>query len=470
MLFNSILFTLFLPAAIILARARIGWELRKSGLLLASYLFYAAWNPAFVVLLWISTCVDWQVGIRLAKTDSPSGRKSLLLLSLATNLGMLGVFKYKTFLIDNTTTLLSMVGVAWEPMELRLLLPVGISFYTFQTLSYTIDVYRRRLKPKRKLIDFALYVAFFPQLVAGPIVRASEFLPQLEAEKRATASKAHLGFIFLLIGLFQKAVLADQLMAPVVDRIYMKTFSPGFLDAWVGTIAFSAQIFFDFSGYSLCAIGAGLMLGFKLPENFRQPYGAVGFSDFWQRWHISLSSWFRDYLYLPLGGNRRGAIRTHFNLGVTMILGGLWHGASWSFVVWGAIHGAFLAAERLLRPLSDRASWTGTWLARRMGSALTYILVCVAWVFFRATDLSTAVKIVEAMFGMAEHASRIRTEYWPAMILAILLVVVHTRLTNVGWEVIILKIQPFFLVSVLALMLFFIAISADSRAFIYFQF
>ena len=444
--------------------------MRKAGLLVASYLFYAAWNPAFVVLVWISTVVDWQVGIRLAKTDSAVRRKVLLIISLVANLGLLGVFKYGNFLIENTTALLGAVGIAWQPLELRLLLPVGISFYTFQTLSYTIDVYRRRLEPKRGLLDFALYVTFFPQLVAGPIVRASEFLPQLETEKRATASQIRWGFILLVIGLFQKTILADQVMAPVVDRIYLSTFKPGLLDAWTGTIAFSAQIFFDFSGYSLCAIGAGLMLGFKLPDNFRRPYGAIGFSDFWRRWHISLSSWLRDYLYISLGGNRRGRVRTYANLSITMLLGGLWHGASWSFVIWGALHGTFLVIERLLRPVLASASWAGTFVARLFGGVLTYVLVCVAWVFFRAGDLSGALKIAGAMFGFAEHASKIRAEYWPALIIALLLVVTHALTRETDWEAIGARLRLGILVPVLALMLFFIAISADSRAFIYFQF
>ena len=470
MLFNSILFAIFLPAVLLLARSRTRWQVRKAGMLLASYLFYAAWNPAFVVLVWISTAVDWQVGLKLAKTESAARRKALLILSLIINLGLLGVFKYGNFLIENTVAVFGAVGIAWQPLELRLLLPVGISFYTFQTLSYTIDVYRRRLEPQRGLLDFALYVTFFPQLVAGPIVRASEFLPQLLTEKRATASQIRWGFTLLVIGMFQKTILADQIMAPVVDRVYLPTFSPGMLDAWTGTVAFAAQIFFDFSGYSLCAIGAGLMLGFTLPDNFRRPYGAIGFSDFWRRWHISLSTWLRDYLYISLGGNRRGAFRTYANLAATMLLGGLWHGASWSFVIWGALHGTYLVIERLLRPVLAGAEWTRTFLGRCLGGALTYALVCVAWVFFRAADLGSATKIAGAMFGFAEHGSKVRAEYWPALIIGLLLVLVHARSRDTDWEVIGARLRLRILVPVLAIMLFLIAISADSRAFIYFQF
>ena len=212
------------------------------------------------------------------------------------------------------------------------------------------------------------------------------------------------------------------------------------------------------------------MLGFKLPDNFRRPYGAIGFSDFWRRWHISLSSWLRDYLYISLGGNRRGRVRTYANLSITMLLGGLWHGASWSFVIWGALHGAFLVVERLLRPVLVGASWTGTFVARLFGGVLTFVLVCVAWVFFRAGDLSGALKIAGAMFGFAEHASKIRAEYWPALIIALLLVVTHALTRETDWEAIGARLRLGILVPVLALMLFFIAISADSRAFIYFQF
>ncbi len=470
MLFNSLLFVLFLPMVLLLAYSSVSWRRKKIGMMLASYFFYAAWNPAFVLLLWLSTTVDYRVGLKLEQTEGPKRRKGLLLISLGVNLGLLAVFKYGNFLIENTTVLLSAVGIDFQPMELRLLLPVGISFYTFQTLSYTIDIYRRRLAPRRDLIDFALYVSFFPQLVAGPIVRASEFLPQLEHERKASPSQIRWGFNLLVIGLFQKVVLADQVMAPVVDRVYQASFHPGMFDAWTGTIAFAAQIFFDFSGYSLCAIGVGMMLGFKLPDNFKRPYGAVGFSDFWRRWHISLSTWLRDYLYISLGGNRRGSLGTYVNLSITMLLGGLWHGASWNFVIWGALHGLYLVIERLLRPVFAGVYWTKTAFGRVLGGAITYVLVCVAWVFFRAADLGGSLKIVNAMFGLADHASKIRAEYWPALVIGIGLVVVHALTRKTEWEAIGARLKLRVALPLLAIMLFLIAISADSRAFIYFQF
>ena len=245
---------------------------------------------------------------------------------------MLGFFKYGGFLLANFRRGLALLGVDYVPPEMDIFLPIGISFYTFQTLSYTIDVYRGHTRPWPSFLDFAMFVTFFPQLVAGPIVRAAEFLPQCVTPKRANAHQLGWGASLLVLGIFEKVVLADGVMAPVVDTVYGSVREAGFFSAWVGTLAFGSQIFFDFAGYSTCAIGAGLSLGFVLPDNFRFPYAAVGISDFWTRWHISLSSWLRDYLYIPLGGNRQGLVRTQANLMVTMLLGGLWHGAAWRFV------------------------------------------------------------------------------------------------------------------------------------------
>ncbi|HSG29610.1 MAG TPA: MBOAT family O-acyltransferase, partial [Candidatus Krumholzibacterium sp.] len=316
---------------------------------------------------------------------------------MCTNLGLLGFFKYGGFLLDNFVRLLAMVGIDYQPPAVSIFLPIGISFYTFQTLSYTIDVYRGRLKPWHSFLDFALFVTFFPQLVAGPIVRAASFLPQCQEPKSFQGARLGWGFSLLVVGLFEKAVLADTLMAPIADRVYAAPFDAGFVDAWVGTLAFSAQIFFDFAGYSTCAIGAALCLGFHLPDNFRFPYAAIGFSDFWRRWHVSLSSWLRDYLYVPLGGNRRGDVRTKINLMLTMLIGGLWHGASWRFVVWGGLHGSYLWAERELRGRFGERAWTSSPMARLGLLFFTYYLVCITWVFFRAEDFSSAFALTRAM-------------------------------------------------------------------------
>ena len=348
MLFNSPTFLAFFLVVLAVHYSPLEWTPKKGFLLLASYLFYAAWNPPFVALIWLSTVVDWYAAKWMFASSSPTLRRGLLILSLTTNLGLLGFFKYSGFVLENFVAVAQLGGVIFTPVDLGVLLPIGISFYTFQTLSYTIDVYRGQLEPADSPLDFALFVTFFPQLVAGPIVRASQFLPQLVEEKRATSAQMGWGFSLFTLGLFEKVVLADSWMAPAADVVYDAAPLAGAMDAWVGTLAFSAQIFFDFAGYSTCAIGIALCLGFALPDNFRYPYAAIGFSDFWSRWHISLSSWLRDYLYIPLGGNRRGRRRTYINLGLTMLLGGLWHGAAWRFVVWGGLHGAYLGIERWL--------------------------------------------------------------------------------------------------------------------------
>ena len=263
--------------------------------------------------------------------------------------GMLGYFKYGTFLLENFRLAMLAWGVDYQPPEMDIVLPVGISFYTFATMSYTLDIYLRRAQPARNFLDYALFVTFFPHLVAGPIMRPTELVPQFEQPRRANANQLCFGLALMTLGLFQKVVLADGFLAGPAEAVYDGMKAPGALDAWIATLAFSGQIFCDFAGYSTTAIGAAMCLGFAMPDNFRFPYAAIGFSDFWRRWHITLSTWLRDYLYIPLGGNRHGEARTYMALMATMLLGGLWHGASWTFVVWGGLHGIYLAAERLLR-------------------------------------------------------------------------------------------------------------------------
>ena len=399
MTFNSYTFAIFFLLVLVLDRWLASWTIRKFALLVLSYLFYCAWNPPFVALLWLSTIVDWHLARWIHRQAHPVTRKLLLIASLATNLGLLGFFKYGNFVLRNLNGLFSWFEWASLPSHLDIVLPVGISFYTFQTLSYTLDVYRRKLTPGKSFLDYALYVTFFPQLVAGPIVRASDFLPQCEAPRRASSAQLGWGLVLLVVGLFNKVVVADTLMAPIADHVFGAASVSSFADAWLGAFAFSVQIFCDFAGYSTCAIGVALCLGFALPDNFRFPYAAIGFSDFWSRWHISLSTWLRDYLYIPLGGNRGGPLRTYYNLMLTMLLGGLWHGASWLFVCWGGLHGLFLVAERLLGKVLARHR-----LTERRGVAgalmlLTFLLVTIAWVFFRARSLSAAGQMLLAMAG-----------------------------------------------------------------------
>ena len=306
MLFNSLTFIAFFAIVLALHYAPLPWRLKKVNLLIASYIFYGAWSPPFVLLLWLSTVLDWYVAKWLDQTEAPRRRRWLLFASMAGNLGMLGYFKYGGFLLENFTQAMGALGMAYRAPEWDIILPVGISFYTFQTMSYSLDVYFRRAKPARSFLDFALFVTFFPQLVAGPIVRPVDLIPQFASPRVASARQFAWGWMLIVLGLFQKIVLADGFLAPVVDKVYgAKEMLPA-LDAWLGTLAFSGQIFFDFAGYTTTAIGTALALGFSIPDNFRAPYAAIGFSDFWCRWHISLSSWLRDYLYIPLGGNRQG--------------------------------------------------------------------------------------------------------------------------------------------------------------------
>lgn len=404
MVFNSLTFLVFLAIVLAVHNLPLSWRTRKANLLVASYVFYAAWNPPFVLLLWISTMVDWLAARAMARAQSRVARRGYLVLSLFTNLGLLGFFKYGGFLVANFAALLRGLGIAYQPAAPDFILPIGISFYTFQTLSYTLDVYRGTLRPARSYLDFALYVTFFPQLVAGPIVRAADFLPQCRAPRRVTADQFGWGCALLLIGLAQKVILADACLAPVVNKVFTAASQAGRLDAWIGVLGFSAQIYFDFAGYSTCAIGTALLFGFTLTENFRRPYGALGFSDFWRRWHISLSTWLRDYLYISLGGNRNGSVRTGVNLMATMLLGGLWHGASWMFVIWGGLHGLYLLGERGLRHVCRGRALTAQLGPRILAILMTYLLVCVAWVFFRAPDLATAFTLLKCMVGGGPNA------------------------------------------------------------------
>ena len=306
MVFNSLTFLVFFAVVLALHRLPFSWTAKKFNLLIASYVFYAAWNPPFILLLWGSTIVDWYIarGIYASRDKSRAVRRSWLVISVAVNLGFIGFFKYGEFLLQNWQALMASFGIAYVPPAWDIVLPVGISFYTFVTMSYTLDVYLGRAKPIPKFLDYALFVTYFPHLVAGPIVRPTQLVPQFQAPRQATRDQVLWGLGLLILGLFQKVVIADGGLASAADAVFGAPGPVGFADAWLGTLAFSGQIFCDFAGYSTAAVGASLCLGFALPDNFRMPYAAIGFSDFWRRWHISLSTWLRDYLYVPLGGNR----------------------------------------------------------------------------------------------------------------------------------------------------------------------
>ncbi len=472
MVFNSLTFLVFFLLVLGLYYGLRSWRSKKAMLLVASYAFYMAWNPPFVLLLWISTIVDWSVAKRMARAPTKRRRLGLLYLSLVTNLGMLAYFKYGEFFLENFVYVASSLGIDYAPADIDIILPVGISFYTFQTLSYTIDIYRGEEKPWPSFLDFALFVTFFPQLVAGPIVRAFDFLPQTATPRRATPKQFAWGLVLVTVGLFEKSVIADTFLAGVADVVYFPGGSPNFADAWLGTFAFAGQIFCDFAGYSTCAIGVAMCLGFALPDNFRYPYAAIGFSDFWKRWHISLSQWLRDYLYISLGGNRRGPIRTYVNLVLTMLLGGLWHGASWAFVVWGALHGFYLVLERVVRRyLSPLPVFSGRF-GLFLGWLGTFLLVCVAWVFFRAPDFGTAFVVVASMFqptDLVPTLSSFDVAKTLGLTAAILAIHLFLRNRSLAW---LFGSVPWWLraIALATMLLSLILLSGEDRAFIYFQF
>ncbi len=471
MLFNSLSFVVFLTIVLALYYLKIfNWTNKKRMLLLASYIFYGLWNPPLVILLWISTMVDWIAGNKLSVEENQRKRKLWLLMSLVVNLGFLAFFKYRDFMLDNFTNIVNSYGYGYKPQPMDIILPMGISFYTFQTMSYTIDIYLRRAERARTFLDFALYVTFFPQLVAGPIVRAGELISQFYEEKRATVNQFIWGLFLLTIGLFQKIVLADTLLSDTADAVYGSTAVLNGVDAWTGTLAFSGQIFFDFAGYSTCAIGIALMLGILLPDNFRYPYAAIGFSDLWRRWHISLSTWLRDYLYIPLGGNKHGIVRMYSALMITMLLGGLWHGAAWTFVIWGALHGIYLVIERTLR------NWVQIKINVFNGillALLTYTLVNFTWVFFRAREFATAKSIISSMLFLNPGGEKILQSFDILKVFTIigLLFLCHWLMRNTSLKEVSLKTPAWALGIFWAAMFFLIAISQGSgEQFIYFQF
>src|SRR3954463_2576731 len=399
MLFNSLTFVVFFVVVLAAYWTMRSWEARKNLLLVASYIFYGAWNPPFAALLFSTTALDFYLGRKMGKLHEPRERRIWLWISVAVNLSMLGFFKYGNFLLENFPWVLARGGIQYKPPHLDVFLPIGISFYTFHSLSYTLDIYRGVMRPTRSLRDFTLAVSFFPQLVAGPIVRAGDFLPQLEAPPQPQTGRFLWGLLLMTLGLFEKVVLADSLLSGSADRVFGYRGPLMALDSWTGVVAFAGQIFCDFAGYSICAIGAALCLGFHLKDNFRFPYAAIGFSDFWRRWHISLSTFLRDYLYIPLGGNQVRPFRAALNLVIVMFIGGLWHGAAWTFVVWGLLHGSYLVIERVCRLFFEEKRWANTGIVRMMTGFATYGAVCIAWVFFRASDFTVASRMLTGMFG-----------------------------------------------------------------------
>src|SRR3984957_18468319 len=391
MLFNTIPFFVFLAVVrvVFYAAPRSG---RRVFLLIASYYFYLSWNYKFVVLLLGLTVVDF--GAAIAIERAPARRKKLfLLISLAANLGMLGFFKYYNFFADNLAQLLRHPPHSWT---YSIIMPLGISFHTSQRISSLFDVYRGHQVAIRNPIDYALFISFFPQLVAGPIVRAREFFSDLNAWRHPREEEVLRGVMLIVLGLTKKMAFADQ-FAQIADSYFQNLSAhPGGWAAWSGVLAFAMQIFFDFSGYTDMTIGMALLLGFHFPVNFRRPYLAFSITDFWHRWHMSLSRWLRDYLYIPLGGNRHGRLMTYRNLMLTMLLGGLWHGASWNFVIWGGYHGALLSIERMMgrREFEKKPP---LWLYP-LRALITFGLVSIGWIFFRAATFGDSRYVITQLF------------------------------------------------------------------------
>lgn len=469
MLFHSFDFLfVFLPLTLVGFYLIPQHRLKLALLFVHSYLFYAYWNYKFIPLLFASTYVDFYLAKKIAASEHKPTRKKLLLVSITMNLGMLFVFKYFNFFLENLNAfVLAPLGSSSIPLVESIVLPVGISFYTFQSMSYTIDLYRNHSRPYKDFLSFATYVAFFPQLIAGPIIRHSELVTQLQdaVKRRFQHEFFEKGIYLFVLGLAKKVLIADRIalaIDPVIFRIDLATT----LEAWACALGYTLQLYFDFSGYSDMAIGLGLMFGLKFPPNFNSPYKARSITDFWRRWHMTLSFWLRDYLYISLGGNRQGPGRTYLNLLITMMLGGLWHGAAWTYFLWGTFHGLLLGIERVLR-IEKNAIFKKIW------PPLTFFLVVIGWVIFRAEGLDHAMTWLTQMFTLdgglkLEHfTARTRDRFAVAFVIGLLLVFFAKNTNQVIDHFHPTRRKAFF--SALLLITSLLMLTEDSP-FLYFQF
>lgn len=403
MLFNSLDFAVFFPIVFVLywlVSNNLRW--RNILILASSYVFYGWWDWRFLFLIAISSIVDFYVGQKLYKENTVKNRKRLLFISLIINLGLLGYFKYTNFFIDTFVDSFRLFGKELEITSISIILPVGISFYTFQTLSYTIDIYRKQLKPTKDWLSFFAFVAFFPQLVAGPIERASHLLPQFYKTYKFKYNQVKSGLLLIAFGLFKKMVIADR-AALYVNEVYNNPGSYEGMETIIATVLFAFQIYCDFSGYSDIAIGAARTMGFDLMKNFDSPYLSKSITEFWRRWHISLSTWFRDYVYIPLGGSRNGKYRTYYNLFIVFFVSGLWHGAAMTFVMWGVIHGVIIVVEKAISKRKEKVFSflkidKSTLSNKLVFIMITFTIVCFAWVFFRANSFADSRIIIESFF------------------------------------------------------------------------
>jgi alginate O-acetyltransferase complex protein AlgI len=478
MVFDTPVYIVFLTVVV-----AIHWRLNRKSqnvlLLAASYFFYGWWDWRFLILILISTFVDFHCARSIARSDEPTRRHLLLTFSLVINLGFLGFFKYFNFFEDSLVQLLHAFGVEHvNRTVLAIILPPGISFYTFQEVAYIVDVHNRKLKAADSLIDYALFIALFPHLIAGPIQRPSHLLPQVQHVRTFDPDQFFGGLMLILSGLFRKCVVADN-CALIADAAFHGHLGPPSLPVVaLGVYAFAWQIYGDFSGYSDIARGSAQLLGFHFMVNFRQPYLATSLQDFWRRWHISLSTWLRDYLYIPLGGSRHGELKTYRNLFLTMLIGGLWHGANWTFMIWGGIHGAGLALERLVRRLwrvpeaaadESRASLArgSSWVSR----VIVFHLVCLAWVFFRAQSVRAAFTMLSALRVLTWRPEFLTAFQFLAFFIVPMLII--DLINERGWDEYLLERAPLTTrIAVAVSLLFAVAFFSgnNANAFIYFQF
>ncbi|HPA78106.1 MAG TPA: MBOAT family O-acyltransferase [Kiritimatiellia bacterium] len=475
MLFNSAEFIIFF---VVLYGLYVMLPHRPQNLLLlaGSYIFYAAWDWRFLSLILISTVIDYYCAHAIDRSDMPRRKKAFLTVSMVSNLGLLGIFKYSNFFVHSMISLLGRFGLEVQPLTLNIILPMGISFYTFQTMSYTIDVYRGQLKPAVNILDFALYVTLFPQLVAGPIERASNLFPQVIRPRKISRYGITHGAYLIFWGYFQKVFIADNI-APLVEKLFEGSAPYNGVHVLLGLYAFALQIYCDFAGYSNIARGLAFCMGFRFMLNFNLPYFATNPSDFWARWHISLSTWLRDYLYIPLGGNRKGTWFTYRNLALTMILGGLWHGAAWNFVLWGIYQGILLIGHRWYRAVRPFVAPAVPWKAaalRVLHTVAFFHLVCLGWLLFRAESLHQIGAMLSALFTCFVWPSQLVLEHLVAAILFFggLMMVIEWFQFRSSDLYVVLKWPLPVRVAVYLLMFYGLVIFGvqDAQSFIYFQF
>ena len=422
MQFNSLAYAVFFLSVFVLYWSTVRLPRFPAFLLLAaSYIFYGSWNRWYLALIFTSSTVDWLCAGRLARATDVTVRKRWLALLIVYNLGILSVFKYFNFFMESAGDVVRMAGLDVHLPHSSLILPAGISFFTFQSMSYAVDVYRREIEPEPSYLRYLTFVAFFPQLLAGPIVRARDLLPALRNRPPLTEAMGGQGLLLIATGLFKKIAIADALAVNIVDRTFDLPHQFTSVEMLAGVYGYALQIYCDFSGYTDIAIGSALLLGLHFPPNFDAPYKSLNLQEFWRRWHISLSSWLRDYLYVPLGGNRGGPFKTYRNLILTMLLGGLWHGASWNFVIWGALHGGALAVLRFWQRRRDAAG-QGTLLSGRFGGlgtalagVVTFHYVCFCWIFFRAADFPGAIAVLRRLWAFEGGAANVSTPVMAAL-------------------------------------------------------